>query len=77
MEVQAVFHDLIELLQIYVYRNDFEDRLALSASHGSDQEWAADIPLWENKVHRSDPLLADGDGPVPAFRRWFAQFTDS
>ncbi|WP_158219236.1 MULTISPECIES: aromatic ring-hydroxylating dioxygenase subunit alpha [unclassified Achromobacter] len=34
----------------------------------------ADIPIWENKVHREHPLLCDADGPVMQFRSWFGQF---
>jgi len=33
-----------------------------------------DIPIWENKVYREHPLLCDGDGPIPEYRRWCTQF---
>jgi phenylpropionate dioxygenase-like ring-hydroxylating dioxygenase large terminal subunit len=33
-----------------------------------------DIPIWEHKTYRERPLLCDGDGPIPAFRRWMSQF---
>ena len=33
-----------------------------------------DIPIWENKVFRPEPLLCEGDGPIPGFRRWARQF---
>ena len=33
-----------------------------------------DIPIWENKVFRAEPLLCEGDGPIPGFRRWARQF---
>jgi hypothetical protein len=33
-----------------------------------------DIPIWENKVYYDKPLLCDGDGPIPVFRRWCTQF---
>lgn len=33
-----------------------------------------DIPIWENKIHRTRPLLCDGDGPILRFRRYFEQF---
>lgn len=35
---------------------------------------AGDIPIWQHKVHRADPILCDGDGPIMRFRRYFAQF---
>ncbi len=34
----------------------------------------ADIRIFEHKRHVSDPLLCDGDGPIPTFRRWAQQF---
>ncbi|MFK7977326.1 MAG: Rieske 2Fe-2S domain-containing protein [Halioglobus sp.] len=33
-----------------------------------------DIPIWENKIYRADPMLCDGDGPIAQFRKWFKQF---
>lgn len=33
-----------------------------------------DFPIWEHKVYLERPRLADGDGPIPAFRRWAQQF---
>jgi hypothetical protein len=33
-----------------------------------------DIPIWENKIYRSAPLLCDGDGPIAEFRSWARQF---
>jgi hypothetical protein len=30
--------------------------------------------VWENKLYRAKPLLVSGDGPFPAFRRWWARF---
>ena len=35
-----------------------------------------DIPIWENKIYREDPILCDGDGPISKYRRWFEQFYD-
>lgn len=33
-----------------------------------------DIPIWENKIYRDNPILCDGDGPIAKYRRWFQQF---
>jgi phenylpropionate dioxygenase-like ring-hydroxylating dioxygenase large terminal subunit len=33
-----------------------------------------DIPIWENKVFRSEPPLCAGDAAIPAYRRWARQF---
>lgn len=33
-----------------------------------------DVDIWEYKVWRDNPLLCDGDGPIPKLRRWYSQF---
>ncbi|MCH2171905.1 Rieske (2Fe-2S) protein [Myxococcota bacterium] len=33
-----------------------------------------DIPIWENKKFCERPILCDGDGPIPEYRRWCKQF---
>lgn len=33
-----------------------------------------DIPIWEHKRYLPVPALADTDGPVGRFRRWYQQF---
>ena len=38
------------------------------------RQFGQDIPIWENKVFHERPLLCDGDGPIPALRRWGRQF---
>ncbi len=35
-----------------------------------------DIPIWEHKIYRENPILCDGDGPIAKYRRWFSQFYD-
>jgi hypothetical protein len=34
----------------------------------------ADKPIWRDKVFIEHPVLVKGDGPIPEFRRWYAQF---
>ena len=38
------------------------------------QQVGEDIPIWENKLYRDNPVLCDGDGPIAAYRRWCLQF---
>ena len=33
-----------------------------------------DIPIWEHKKYRANPVLCDGDGPINKYRQWFQQF---
>ena len=38
------------------------------------RQYTQDIPIWENKRFVEKPVLCDGDGPIPVFRRWTEQF---
>ena len=40
----------------------------------SVRQMEQDIPIWSNKRFRARPVLCDGDGPIPEFRRWAQQF---
>ena len=33
-----------------------------------------DIPIWNHKIYREQPILCDGDGPITQYRKWFSQF---
>jgi phenylpropionate dioxygenase-like ring-hydroxylating dioxygenase large terminal subunit len=33
-----------------------------------------DVPIFEHKIHRPEPPLVEGDGPVMQYRRWARQF---
>ncbi|MEO6717874.1 MAG: Rieske 2Fe-2S domain-containing protein [Novosphingobium sp.] len=35
-----------------------------------------DIPIWNSKIYRAEPLLVKGDGPMLAYRRQYARFYD-
>jgi nitrite reductase/ring-hydroxylating ferredoxin subunit len=39
-----------------------------------ERQLGQDIPIWENKVMKSRPVLCDGDGPIGVYRRWAKQF---
>lgn len=36
--------------------------------------FAKDVAIWEHKRYRDAPVLCDGDGPIGALRKWYAQF---
>ena len=38
------------------------------------KDWELDIPLWNTKVFRPQPVLAEGDGDISRFRKWYRQF---
>ena len=39
-----------------------------------ERQLEADIPIWENKIYVTPPLLCDGDGPIGLYRKWCKQF---
>ncbi len=39
-----------------------------------NRQYSQDIPIWENKIYLSKPLLCDGDGPIALIRSYFQQF---
>ena len=40
----------------------------------TNDQFAQDVPIWENKIYRDRPMLTASDGPVIQYRRWFRQF---
>lgn len=72
--------DVVELRFAFTHREfeegSFEALLARGqiASITGQGGVAGDIPIWQHKIHRADPILCDGDGPIMRFRRYFAQF---
>ncbi len=41
---------------------------------GMQQGVMQDMRIWQNKIHRSEPVLCEGDGFLAEFRRWTKQF---
>jgi phenylpropionate dioxygenase-like ring-hydroxylating dioxygenase large terminal subunit len=38
------------------------------------RDWDLDINIWEHKIHRPRPVLAEGEGAFARYRRWYRQF---
>jgi nitrite reductase/ring-hydroxylating ferredoxin subunit/putative sterol carrier protein len=38
------------------------------------RDFVRDFPIWEKKTYLDRPMLAGGDGPIGAYRRWARQF---
>lgn len=39
-----------------------------------NHQFTEDMVIWEHKAHLPTPALADTDGPIMKFRKWFSQF---
>lgn len=37
-------------------------------------QFERDVPIWNNKTFVPRPVVVKGDGPIPAFRRWYSRF---
>jgi len=57
-----------------IFNTAFTRVLATRAIKELGRTIAQDIPIFNNKVYRSEPLLCDGDGPIMQYRRWARQF---
>ncbi|MFT4571443.1 MAG: nitrite reductase/ring-hydroxylating ferredoxin subunit [Hyphomicrobiaceae bacterium] len=44
--------------------------LSVTGAYG----FQADIPIWRDMQYQERPMLVKGDGPIMAYRRWYAQF---
>jgi nitrite reductase/ring-hydroxylating ferredoxin subunit len=55
---RALLHRVLPRLAFRAYKHDV----------------GQDFRIWENKVYTQPPILAKGDGPVGAYRRWARQF---
>jgi phenylpropionate dioxygenase-like ring-hydroxylating dioxygenase large terminal subunit len=51
-----------------------DQAMAAGWAQGFLDDYADDIPVWENKIFREKPVLAEVDGPFARYRRWYAQF---
>lgn len=52
----------------------FTEELARIFYDAYVEDFAKDFPIWENKRYLARPLLAKGDGPIGAYRKWCTQF---
>ena len=53
-----------------------EENLVMTKEYVKQSQAAfnEDIHIWHTKVRVDNPVLCDGDGPVPRLRQWYDQF---
>ena len=51
-----------------------KEKLAVSVIRDLEQQFANDLPIWENKAYWATPRLCEGDGPLGLYRQWMKQF---
>jgi phenylpropionate dioxygenase-like ring-hydroxylating dioxygenase large terminal subunit len=72
-----VDEELTDVSFSYTVRSENEERkehLAEAVIKDLKQQFEHDRPIWENKAHWARPVLCDGDGPIPTYRKWYRQF---
>jgi 3-ketosteroid 9alpha-monooxygenase subunit A len=62
----------------FIVRKFDDDRMTSTVADAFvaeiNKQIVEDTPIWENKVFLPVPALADADGPILKFRKWYAQF---
>ena len=53
---------------------EFTETIAKAFVKEINKQVQEDTPIWENKTFLPVPALADTDGPIVKFRKWYAQF---
>jgi phenylpropionate dioxygenase-like ring-hydroxylating dioxygenase large terminal subunit len=53
---------------------EFTDTIANAFVNEINKQVSEDAPIWENKAFLPVPALADTDGPILKFRKWYSQF---
>ncbi len=57
-----------------VFNEPLTHILGMMVSERAATALEEDIPIFEHKVYRNEPILCEGDGPIVQFRRWTRQF---
>lgn len=68
IEIQGVF------LMKKVWTKLLTKLLATKITQNFELTINQDIPIWENKIYHTNPLLCEQDEPIRPFRRWATQF---
>ncbi|MBZ0251752.1 MAG: hypothetical protein K8I02_00295, partial [Candidatus Methylomirabilis sp.] len=66
--------ELMELTHNYYVHKDSNKEVVDTFFDYYAKDWELDMPLWNNKIFRPEPVLAEGDGDIARFRRWYKQF---
>ena len=75
--VTPIDSETVHLRFIFTQPKDQHATQAMFADAVRDnvtEQVGQDIPIWENKTYRAEPVLCDGDGPIAKHRKWFRQF---
>ncbi|MCA9773063.1 MAG: Rieske 2Fe-2S domain-containing protein [Myxococcales bacterium] len=66
--------ELMELTHNYYVHKSTDKALADQFFDFYAKDWELDMPLWNTKKFRPEPVLTEGDGDIARFRKWYKQF---
>ncbi|HSB97824.1 MAG TPA: Rieske 2Fe-2S domain-containing protein [Spongiibacteraceae bacterium] len=78
--VTPIEADQCEVRMAFSHKNMPEDAPAFQAAQMTiklicgQTGIEGDIPIWNRKIYRANPILCDGDGQIMRYRKYFAQF---
>ena len=64
----------LKLLHVYYYHKDCDPQVWKGFFEAYWHDWTLDIDIWERKIYRHRPVLAEGDGQFSRYRKWYRQF---
>lgn len=67
----------IQLFRVYWENPEQDekiDRIGHAFSNEVNRQLQQDVPIWEAKIYRPRPYLAEGEGQITRFRAWARQF---
>ncbi len=64
----------LKLLHVYYYHKDCDPQVWKAFFDAYWHDWTLDIDIWERKIYRPRPVLAEGDGQFSRYRKWYRQF---
>jgi len=64
----------MELTHNYYVHEDSNPEVVSGFFDYYAKDWELDMPLWNKKIFREQPVLAEGDGDIARFRKWYRQF---
>ena len=71
---QPISRDETLLRWTLIVRNEIAEFVGDQVMDGIIEGLSDDYPIWENKVHRKQPIFCKGDETLVLFRKWVRQF---